>query len=72
MKLISLLSVAAALAATFALGLTFGAFAVAVYTVTAAATFALIIASDYAPQKRGYAAGHHIANVRRERLPLAV
>jgi hypothetical protein len=75
MKLISLLSVTAALAAvTFALGLAFGAVATAAYTFAAAASFALIIASDYAPRKRGYAAGQLKPATRtaRERLPLAI
>ncbi len=73
MKLISFLSVAAALAAaTFALGLVFGAFATVAYTLTAAASFALIVATDYAPRARGYAAGRLVTTTRRERLPLAV
>ena len=70
MKITSILSVVAGIsAATFALGLVMGTFVVAAYTLISAASFALIIVSDYAPTPRGYAAGRLTAN--RELLPFA-
>jgi hypothetical protein len=73
MKLISFLSVAAALAAaTFALGLAFGTFAVTAYTLAMTTCLALIVTSDYGPRRSGYAAGRLTARAVRERLPLAV
>lgn len=72
MKRTAILSVATVAAATFSLGLFSGTVAVAAYTLTAAASFALILTSDYSSRFRGYAAGSLAKAVSRERLPLAV